>query len=184
MSTPAPSHISRRTIFVNPKLQGGAALCFSLAVLGGGLLFGLSFFRWAGSAIRIASFQGHYNFMSAYPVLGEALARHVAALSAGVLATSLLILLIMVRMVRRGAGRLVETFRISAEGDLSTPSGVEGLPNLAGLGNKVDAARGRTLARIQELREEADFLRREPVSDEEFARRWKELKDAIGKVAP
>ncbi|HZW36655.1 MAG: hypothetical protein ACM319_10640, partial [Deltaproteobacteria bacterium] len=72
----------------------------------------------------------------------------------------------------------------SARGDLSTPTKAEGLPDLVRLGTKIDAARAQTLSRIHEIRAEVEVLRREPLSDEEFARRWSELKTAFRKVAP
>lgn len=169
---------------MNPRFQGGVALCFAVAVLAGGSLFGLSFYRTAGSALRIASFQGHYHFLTPYSILGDPLARHVALLSAGVLAGSLLLLALLVLRIRRGVGRLVDSLHRSAQGDLSTPTGAEGLRDLASIGSKIDKARARTLSRIREIRVEVEILRREPLPDEEFGRRWNELKTAFRKVAP
>lgn len=184
MNPRAPRHAARRTVFVNPRFQGGVALCFAAAVCAGAVLFALLFHNYAKSALRVASVKGHYHFMAPYDIIGEALGRHVAALSAGVLAASLLLLFLLVRRVRNGVGRLVETFRISMEGDLSSPANAGALPDIADLGRKIDAARGRTLSRIRDIAAEAEFLRNEPLSDEEFARRWEGVKAAIGRVAP
>jgi len=184
MSPLRSSRIPRRTLFVNPRFQCGVALCFAAAVFAGGALFGWSFYRCATSALRIASFQAHYHFQSPYAVLGDSLIRHVAALSAGVLAASLLVLVLLVRRVRGGVGRLVESLHRSAQGDLSTPTAAEGLRDVVRLGGQIDAARTRTLSRIHKLRAEVDLLRSEPLPDEEFARRWNELKTAFRNVAP
>ncbi len=169
---------------MNPRFQGGVALCFAAVVCAGAVLFALSFHNYAKSALRVASVQGHYHFMSPYDIIGAALARHVVALSAGVLAASLLLLVLLVRRVRNGVGRLVETLRISMDGDLSSPANAGSLPDITDLGRKIDAARGRTLERIREIAAEAEILRNEPMSDEEFARRWEGVKSAIGRVAP
>jgi len=169
---------------VNPRFQGGVALCFAAVVFAGGALFALLFHHYAKATLRVASLQGHYHFLSAYEIVGGALIPHVAVLSAGVLAASLLVLLLLVRRVRGGVGRLVEAFLISTEGDLSTPTDAPGLSGITDLGGKIDSARSRTLSQIRKIREEAEFLRSEPLSEEEFAKRWNALKAAVRKVAP
>jgi hypothetical protein len=184
MSPLRSSRIPRRTIFVIPRFQFGAALSFAIAVIAGGALFGWSFYRCATSALRVASLQAHYHFLAPYEILEAPLIRHVAILSAGVLAACLLLLVLLVRRIRRGVGRLVDSLRRSAQGDLSTPTEAGGLPDVARLGTKIDAARSRTLLRIHEIRAEVDLLRSEPLPDAEFARRWSELKTAFRRVAP
>jgi len=184
MSPRAPRHAARRTVFVNPRFQGGVALCFAAVVCAGAVLFALSFHNYSKSALRIASIKGHYHFLTPYDIIGGALGRHVAALSVGVLAASLLVLILLVRRIRRGAERLVETFRISMDGDLSSPANAGELRDIADLGKKIDAARGRTLSKIREIAAEAEFLRNEPLSDDEFARRWDGMKAAIRRLAP
>jgi hypothetical protein len=171
-------------LFVNPRFQCGVALCFAAAVFAGGALFGWSFYRCGARALRFASLQAHYHFLEPYSILGESLIRHVAALTAGVLAASLLVLILLVRRVRGGVDRLVDSLHRSAQGDLSTPTAAEGLRDVVRLGNQIDTARTRTLSRIHKLRAEVDLLRREPLPDEEFARRWNELKTAFRNVAP
>jgi hypothetical protein len=148
------------------------------------VLFAVSFHNYSKSALRVASIQGHFHFLTPYDIIGAALGRHVAALSAGVLAASLLVLFLIVRRIRRGAERLVETFRISMDGDLSSPANAGEIRDFTDLGKKIDAARGRTLSKIREIASEAEFLRSEPLSDEEFARRWDGMKAAMRKLAP
>lgn len=185
MSPHASRHLARRRIFlVKPRFQGFAALCFAAVVLAGGVLFAVSFHRTAGSTLRIASLHGHFYYPSANEILGGALALHISALSAFVLAGCFLVLLFLVRRVREGTGRLLETFRISMDGDLSSPTDASGISDLADLGKKVDAARSHTLSLLVGIRAEAEFLRSEPLGDEEFARRWDALKAALQRVAP
>jgi len=184
MSPPASRHNARRTIFVNPRFQGGVALCFAAVVFAGGALFALFFYHHSRAALRIASLQGHYLFLSPREIIGGALVRYVAVLSAGVLAASLFVLLLLVRRIRRGVGRLVEIFRVSMDGDLSSPTNATELSDIAGIGKKIDASRSRTLSRIREIGVEAKFLRSEPLPDEEFARRWDALKVSIRRIVP
>lgn len=159
-------------------------MCFAAVVFAGAGLFALFFHHYARGALRVASMQGHFHFLSAYEIVGGALIPHAAVLSAGVLAASLLVLLLLLRRVRGGVGRLVEAFRISKEGDLSTPTKETGLSGITDLGGKIDSARSRTLSRIREIAAEAEFLRSEPLSEEEFAKRWNALKAAVRKVVP
>lgn len=169
---------------MNPRFQCGVGLYFSMAVFAGGALFGWTFYRCAKSALRIASLQAHYHFLAPYAILEDPLIRHVTILSAGVLAASLVLLVLLVLLVRRGVGRLVESLHRSAQGDLSTPTEASGLQDVVRLGTKIDAARARTLSRIHDIRAEVDLLRSEPFPDEEFERRWNALKTAFRKVAP
>lgn len=184
MSSPASPHAARRTVFVNPRFQGAVAARFAAVVLLSAALFAWSFHHDAAAALRAASLQGHYPFLSPQEILGDVLIRHVASLSAFVLAGNLLVLLFLVRRIRKGVVRLVMSFRSSADGDFSSPTEAAELSGITELGNRIDASRARTLSAIREIREEADFLRGEPLAEEEFARRWEGLKAAIRKVAP
>ena len=179
-----PRHVARRTIFINPRFQVGVAACFAAAVLVAAALFGWSFHRYAKSALRIASLQGHYHFHTPYEIVGEALVRDVAALTVAGLAACLVVFLLILRRVRRGVGRLVDAFRRSAEGDLSTPTEARGILDVTDLGRRIDASRSRTLSLLLEARNEADRMRNDPLPDEEFARRWDALKETLRKVAP
>jgi methyl-accepting chemotaxis protein len=181
----ASQHLTkRRILFVKPRLQGTVALCFAAVVFAGAALFSWFFCQYARTALRIASLQGHYDFLSPQEIIGGELARYVLALSAGVLAGSFLVLLLILRRIRGGLKRIQETFRSSMDGDLSSPTNATGLSDVAELGRGVDASRSRTLSRIRKIRADAEFLRSEPLPDEEFAKRWDALKSAIRQVVP
>ena len=185
MSRQASRHLAkRRILLVKQRLQGTVALCFAAVVFTGAALFAVFFYRTARTALRAASLQGHYDFLSPYEILGGELGRYVAVLSAGVLAGSLFVLLLLVRRIRGGTGRLVETFRVSMEGDLSSPSNPTGPSDIAELGKMIDASRSRTLSRIREIRADVELLRSAPQIDTEFAKRWEALKSAIRQVVP
>jgi hypothetical protein len=185
MSPHAPPHLVRRRILlVKPRLQGTVALCFAAVVFAGAALFAWFFCQYVRTALRVASLQGHYNFLSPQEIIGGELARYVLALSAGVLAGSFLVLLLILRRIRGGVKRLHETFRVSMDGDLSSPTNATGLSDVAELGRGVDASRSHTLSRIRKIRADAEFLRSEPLPDEEFAKRWDALKSAIRQVVP
>jgi methyl-accepting chemotaxis protein len=183
--TGSPRQLSRRrTIFVNQRFQLGVALCFVIVVLAGAVLFAWFFNLSARRLLLAASSRGHYHFLTSYGIIGGSMARHLALLFVGVMAASLLFFLLLVRWIRRGAERLLETFRLSMEGDLSTPTESSGPKDFETLGTKLDAIRFRTIERINDIRAEAEFLSKEPLSAEEFNRRWDALKQAMGRVAP
>lgn len=185
MTAGSPSQISRRrTIFVNPKFQVGVALCFTTMILAGAALFAWLFHFSARRMLLAASFQGHYHFLAPYEIIGGSMTRHLAVLFLGVMAASLPLFLLLVRRIRRGVDRLLETFRLSMEGDLSTPTEAQGPPDVMALGTKIDAIRSRTLAQINDIRAEAEFLSKEPLPPDEFNRRWDALKQAMRRVAP
>lgn len=184
MRPDSPRHVHRRAIFINPRFQVGVALCFAAVVIAASALFGWSFHRYAKHALRVASLQGHYHFTTPYEILGGALVRNVAALTAAGLASGIVVFLLILRRVRGGVGRLIDAFRRSAEGDLSTPTEARGILDVTDLGRKIDASRARTLSLICEAREEAEILRKEPLSDEDFARRWDALKQTLQRIAP
>ncbi len=185
MTPGSPSHISRRrTIFVNQRFQLGVALCFVIVVLAGAALFAW-FFRLSASRLLLAaSYQGHYHFLTSYDLIGGSMVRHLTLLFLGVMAASLLLFLLLLRRIHGEVVRLLETFRLSMEGDLSTPTESSGPKDFKTLGTKIDAIRSRTLAQINDIRAEAEFLSKEPLSAEEFNRRWNALKHTMGRVAP
>lgn len=184
MSAVPPHRISRRTIYVIPRLQWGTGLCLAAVVLAAGALFGWSLYYEASSALRVASLRAHYRFPSAYPIVGPALIRSLCALFVLMLAASAAVFFLFLRRVRRGVVRVAEVFRISGEGDLSTPADAPGVEEIASLGKKVDAIRSETLSLVAGIREEADMLRKEPLPPEEFRKRWDDLKGKIASVAP
>jgi hypothetical protein len=177
-------NIPRRTILINPRFQGGAAFCFALAILAAGALFTWFFHLHSKGAFRIASLHAHYNFSNPYEIVGVPLARSLAAMSAGGLGACLLLFLIMLGRVRKGVRRLVEVLRGSAEGDLSTPSNATGLRDVSDLGKKIDTTRATALSFVREAMEEVEMLRNEPLSEEEYARRWSTLKHILRRIAP
>lgn len=183
--SPGPArHVPRRTVFINPRFQGWVALCFAAVILAGAALFAVFFYRHASGTIRVASLQGHFHFLVPHEILGGALIRHIAVMSAGGLAASLFVFLLIRRRIHRGVDRLVSVFRLSAEGDLSTPTDAPGPLELTDLGKKIDAVRFGTLSLIREAREEAEFLGKEQLPEEEFARRWDALKQTLQRIAP
>ena len=185
MTPGSPSQISRRrTIFVNQRFQLGIALCFVIVVLAGAALFAWFFHPSARRLLLAASSHGHYHFLTSYEIIGGSMVRHLTVLFLGVMAASLPLFLLLIRRIHRGVDRLIETFRLSMEGDLSTPTEASGPPDVKALGTKIDAIRSRTLAQINDIRAESEFLSKEPLSADEFSRRWDSLKQAMGRIAP
>lgn len=183
MSSLSP-HNRRRTVLVIPRLQVGVPLVFSAVVLLGGALFAWLTYRGAREALWAASLQGHFRFETPYEIVSKEMVRQLAALFVAVVLASIAAFLLIVRRIRAGMLRLVETLRMSGEGDLSTPTNAPGLRDVAIFGNQLDAIRGHTLGQIGEIREEIGILRKEPLSPEEFQLRWDRLKDAIGRIVP
>lgn len=185
MSPPSSPYLARRRILlVKPRLQGAVALCFAAVVFAGAALFAWFFCQYARTALRVATLQGHYHFLSPQEILGGELARYVLALSTGVLAGCYLVLLVILRRIRGGLKRIQETFRRSMGGDLSSPTNATGPSDVAELGRRIDASRSRTLSQIREIRAGAEILRSAPLPEEEFAKRWDALKAAIRRVVP
>lgn len=174
----------RRIVFISPRFQGGAALAFvALAVAGAGI-FALLLARDAGQVLWDAAYSGHYRFGSAYEIAGACVARDVAGLLAGTLAAGLALFFVLAVRVRRGAERIAAVFRLSGEGDLSTPTDAPGPGEFRVLGEQIDAARSWTLQAIGEIRAEVDGMRKERLGDEEFLKRWEGLKERMGRIAP
>lgn len=185
MTPGSPKQFSqRRTIFVNQRFQLGVALCFVIVILAGAALFAWFFHLSARRLLLAASYQGHYHFMTSYEIIGGSMVRHLALLFLGVMAASLLLFLLLLRRIRLEVVRLFETFRLSMEGNLSTPTESPAPGDFKTLVTKIDSIRSRTLAQIDSIRAEAEFLSKEPLPAEEFNRRWNALKQAMGRVAP
>ncbi|HEY6097029.1 MAG TPA: hypothetical protein VIU83_03155, partial [Candidatus Deferrimicrobium sp.] len=90
----------------------------------------------------------------------------------------------VIRKVHMATERIAAVFRVSGEGDLSTPTIKPGPGEFAAFGKQVDAARARTLEVIDGIRAEVDFMRKESLPDDEFLKRWEGLKEKIGRLAP
>ncbi len=185
LSTARPERKFRRKIrYINPRFQGGAALAFSAMIVAGGILFGGLIYRDLGRALQAAAMQGHYLMETPYEIARDTLLWHLAGLSATVTCLGVVVFLFLVRAIRRGIGRMIETLLASGNGDLSTPTDARGLSEFARFGERVDAARAHTLSRIVALREEAASLAASGLPSEEFHTRWKDLKRKVRKVAP
>jgi len=179
-----PHQNRRRTVLINPRLQIGTALVFTAVVFLGGALFAWIFYRESREALWAASIQGHFRVDTPYQVVGDQVVRHLFTLFAGLAAACILMSLLLIQRIRAGMNRLREVLRMSGEGDLSSPANAPGLREIGIFGKQLDAARGYTLEQIREIREEAEVLRREPLSPEEFRERWDRVKEKIGRIVP
>ncbi len=184
MKHPSLHPLRSRIRYVSPRFQGQAALAFAAIVATGGAIF------WKlvdGEFQRVfphAAIRGHYAFDSAYDIVRELLAWHLAGLFVGVILTGSALVLLLVAASRRGIGKAVDSLRASAEGDLSTPTGASSIGEFDRFGKIIDAARSETFARILEIRSEAAALAAGGVSPEEFRLRWDGLKQRIRRIAP
>ncbi len=185
MTPGSPRLVSRRrSLFINPRIQGGAAVCLTAAILVVAVLFAWRFHLSAGKSLLAASFHGHYEFRTPYEIVGKDAVETLGMLFLATSALCLLVFLCLLWRIRTGVNRLIKSLRISAEGDLSSPTPPGGQRDLASLAAKLDAVRSGTLARIEALRAETEALRNEPLPDDEFDRRWEALKRALRTVAP
>lgn len=182
--SPVPATVRRRTVLVNAKLQLGTAAALAAVLLAGGILFGAAFHREGRDALVTASFRGHFFFRTPYDVLGDLVVRHLLFLFALVTAAGCALLLLLLRWIDAGLAGIADAFRVSAEGDLSSPTRVRGPQGIATFGAQIDEVRGQVLERIGEIRREIGVLRSEPLPQEEFLRRWEGLKEKIRGFAP
>lgn len=182
--SPLPHRNWRRTVLINPRLQIGAALLFTAVVFLSGSLFAWILYRGSRESLWAASVQGHFRFDTPYQVVGDLMVRQLITLFTVVAATGILTFLLLIRRIHAGMNRLREVLRMSGEGDLSSPTNAPGLRDVAIFGKQLDAVRGHALEQIRELREEVKFLRKEPLSPEEFQERWDRVKEKIGRIAP
>ena len=174
----------RKIVFIYPGFQGGAALAFAAVVFVVWAIFSWHIFGDVGQALRDVSLMGHYRFQSTYDIVGASVIRHLAGLFAGILLAGIALFFLVIRRIRIGTERIAAVFRLSGEGDLSTPTDAPGPGEFAALGKEIDAARTRTLDVIDGLRGEVDLMRKEPLPEDEFLKRWEGLKERIGRLAP
>lgn len=173
-----------RIRYVSPRFQGPAVLAFAVIVVTWGVIF------WKlvdGKFQRVflhASVRGHYKFDSAYDIVRDLLVLHLAGLFVGVFLAGAALALLLIAATRHGLGKAVESLRVSAGGDLSTPTGACPLGELKRFGGKIDAARSDTLVYVLKIRSEAAALAAGGISPEEFRLRWDELKQWIRGIAP
>ena len=174
----------RKIVLISPNLQGGAALAFAALGLAAAAIFAVLIHRDVSEGLRNASFFAHFRFRSAYDIVHEPLARDVLGLFAATLVAGIALFFVMMRRVQAATGRIAAVFRLSGEGDLSTPTDAAGPGDFPIVGRQADAARGQTLEAIAGIRSEIEFMRKESLSEEEFLRRWEGIKERIGRIAP
>lgn len=173
-----------RIRYVSPRFQGPAVLGFAAIIATGGAIFWKLVDSDFQRVFLHAAIRGHYAFDSAYDIVGELLARHLAGLFVGVFLAGSVLVLLLVAATRHGIGKAVDSLRASADGDLSTPTGTGPIGDFAWFGKKIDAARSETFASVLKIRSEAAALAAGGISPEEFRLRWDELKQRIRRIAP
>jgi len=183
MRNPPPLRLQPRFRYVSPRFQGPAALAFAAIVATGGAIFWILVDGAFQQVFLHAAVRGHYAFDSAYDIVRDLLARHLAGLFVGVFVTGSVLVLLIVAATRSGIGKAVASLRASADGDLSTPTGPAPIGKFARFGETIDAARSETLASVLKIRGEAAALASGGIPPEEFRLRWDELKHRIRRIA-
>ncbi len=184
MKNPALRPPRTRIRYVNHRFQGPAVLAFVAIVVTGGAIFWKLVDDEFQRAFPLAAIRGHYTFDSAYEIVRDLLARHLAGLFVGVFLAGTVLVLLLVAATRHGIGKAVGSLRASADGDLSTPTGTGPIGEFDRFGEKIDAARSDTLASVIKIRSETTALAGGGISPEEFRLRWDELKQRIRMIAP
>jgi len=182
--TRAQNPTRRKIRYINPRLQGGAALLFALVIGLGGTVFGVLAGRALRQTILAAAVRGHYPMRSAFEIVREPLLWHLAALFAGIFLPAAALFAVLAGAARRGIDRVVRALRASASRDLSAPTRVRGFAEAARLGERVDEARAGILASLLSIRTEAESLAGGGAPAEEFRLRWDALKQRIRGIAP
>jgi hypothetical protein len=172
-----------RIRYVNPRFQGPAVLAFASIIAIGGAIFWKLVDSEFQRVFLHAAIRGHYTFDSAYDVVRDLLAWHLAGLFVGVFLAGSVLVLLLVAATRLGIGKAVNSLRASADGDLSTPTATGPIGEFDRFGKKIDAARSDTLASVLRIRSEAAALAAGGISPEEFRLRWDELKQRIRGIA-
>jgi hypothetical protein len=173
-----------RIRYVTPRFQGPAVLAFAAIIATGGAIFWKLVDSEFQRVFLHAAIRGHYAFDSAYDIIRDLLAWHLAGLFVGVFLTGSVLVLLLVAATRHGIGKAVNSLRASADGDLSTPTGTGPISEFGRFGEKIDATRSDTLASVLKIRSEAAALAAGGISPEEFRLRWDELKHRIRRIAP
>ena len=173
-----------RIRYVSPRFQGPAVLAFAAIIATGGAIFWALVDREFQRVFLHAAIRGHYAFNSAYDIVRDLLAWHLAGLFVGVFLTGSILGLLLVAATRLGIGKAVDSLRASADGDLSTPTGTGPIGEFERFGKIIDAARSDTLASVVKIRGEAEALAASGISPGEFRLRWDDLKQRIRGIAP
>jgi hypothetical protein len=182
---PPPLHPPRPgTRYVNPRFQGPAMLAFAAIIATGGAIFWKLVDGEFQRVFLLTAIRGHYTFDSAYDIVRDLLARHLAGLFVGVFLAGSVLVLLLVAATRYGIGKAVDSLRAAADGDLSTPTGKGLIGEFDRFGENIDVARSDTLASIMQIRSETTALAAGGISPEEFRLRWDDLKQRIRRIAP
>jgi hypothetical protein len=184
MKTPFPRPSPARIRYVSPRFQGPAVLAFAAITSIGGAIFWKLVDGDFQRVFRLAAIRGHYTFGSAYDIVRDLLAWHLAGLFVGVFLAGSVLILLLVAATRHGIGKAVASLQASADGDLSTPTGTGSIGEFDRFGEKIDAARSATLSSLLMIRSEVAALASGGISQEEFRLRWDELKHGIRRIAP
>jgi hypothetical protein len=129
-----------------------------------------------------AAIRGHYTFNSAYDIVRNLLAFHLAGLFVGVFLTGRS-WFCSCRRHEHGIGKAVKSMRASADGNRPRRP-ARPIGEFERFGEKIDAARSDTLVSVLKIRSEAATLAAGGISQEEFRLRWDELKQRIRRIAP
>lgn len=184
MKNPA-LHLRRARIrSVSPRFQGPAVLAFGAIIATGGAIFWKLVDTEFQRVFLHAAIRGHYPFNSAYDIVRELLAWHLAGLFVGIFLAGSVLVLLLVAATRHGIGKAADSLRASADGSLSTPTGTDSFGEFNRFGEKIDAARSETFASVLMIRIEAAALAAGGISPEEFRLRWDDLKHRIRRIAP
>ena len=183
MKTPSLQPPRPKIRYVSPRFQGLAVLGFAAIIAIGGAIFWKLVDSEFQRVFPHAAIRGHYAFDSAYDIVRDLLASHLAGLFIGVFLAGSVLVLLLVAATRQGIGKAADSLRASADGDLSTPTGTGPFGEFDRFGKKIDAARSDTLASVLKIRSEAAALAAGGISPEEFRLRWDELKQRIRKIA-
>lgn len=184
MRNPALLPPRPRIRYISPRFQGPAVLAFAAVIATWGAIFWKLVDNEFQRVFLHASIRGHYTFDSAYDIVRNLLAWHLAGLFVGVFLTGSALALLLVAATRLGIGKAVDSLRASADGDLSTPTGTGPIGEFDRFGKKIDAARSETLASVLKIRSDAAALAAGGISPKEFRLRWDELKQRIRGIAP
>jgi len=184
MRNPTRQPSRPRIRYVNPRFQGPAVLGFAAVVATGGAIFWKLVDGKFQKVLPDAAIRGHYTFVSAYDIVRDLLAWHLAGLFVGVFLAGSVFLLLLVSVTRHGIGNAVGSLRASAERDLSTPTGTGVVGEFGRFAQKVDAVRSGTLSSVLKIRSDAAALAAGGMAPEEFRLRWDELKPRIREIAP
>ena len=184
MKTPLLPPPRPRIRYVSPRFQGPAVLAFAAIIATGGVIFWKLVDSEFQRIFLHAAIRGHYTFDSAYDIVRDLLAWHLAGLFLGVFLAGSGLVFLLVAAIRHGIGKAVNSLRAAADGDLSRPTGTGPVGEFDRFGEKIDAARSVTLASVQKIRSEAAALAAGGMPPEEFRLRWDELKQQLRAIAP